>query len=218
MALLEELLISWYNPAKVGGYLGHGWVDGDSKLHENFGHPEGNIDAYKMMQLCEEKKIAPEIKKWLDNELGDRSGMPLDLYTWRVMAFGRGAKKVLAYPDTDLRYLKTIEFNGKKVKGVWHSAAEDINNIWVDGVGHMACAYYEAGDSKKAFFYANQMDNMLVDREIKGVKCKGIPYALNKAGGFEWIKEDKGFASCAAWYIFAKNQFNPMNQKKYNYK
>lgn len=218
MGLIEELLISWYMPAKTGGYIQHGWIDGDTKLHENFGHPEGNIDAYKVMLLSEEKNIARAIRKWLDSEIGNRPGMPLDLYTWKVMSFGKSVKSVLAYPDTDLRYLKTLDFNGKKVKGVWHSAAEDVNNIWVDGMGHMACAYYEAGEPQKAYFYANQMDNMLIDREINGVKCKSLPYALGKEGGFNWIEFDKGFVSCAAWYIFAKNQFNPMNGRKYNYK
>ncbi|MFH1368027.1 MAG: hypothetical protein ABII64_02745 [Elusimicrobiota bacterium] len=216
--LIMDLLLSWYKPAKDGGYIQHGWRQGDSKLHEDYGHAEGNIDAYAVMKLYGEKQTAKEIKKWLDLQLGENRGMPLDLYTWRVMAFGRGYKKMISFPDTDLRYQKTVDFFGKKVKGVWHSASEEINNIWVDGMGHMACALYEAGEPKRAFFYANQMDNLLIDREINGVETKGIPYALNLQGGFEWLKFDRGFASCAAWYIFAKNQFNPMNLKKYNYK
>lgn len=216
--LIKGLLVSWYKPADTGGYLQHGWRKGDSKLHEDHGHPEGNIDAFAVMALCGEKDIAKNIKKWLDKSLGERHGMPLDLYTWRVMAFGSQYKKLAAYPDIDLRYQKTVDIFGKKVKGVWHSASEDVNNIWVDGMGHMACALYVANEPKRAFFYANQLDNILIDREINGVKTKGIPYALGPQGGFEWLKFDRGFASAAAWYIFAKNQFNPMMLKKYNYK
>lgn len=216
--LLKGLLLSWYKPAQAGGYIESGWRKGDSSLHEAQGHPEGNIDAYAAMLLCGEKKTAENIKKWIDNELDGKTSLPLDLYTWRVMAFGKPYGKLMAYPDTDLRYLKTLDFLGRRVKGVWHSAAEEIQNIWVDGMGHMACGFYAIGEPKRGFFYANQMDNTLIDREIKGVKLKALPYALTKQGGFEWYNFDKGSVSCAAWYIFAKNQFNPMRLTRYNYK
>lgn len=216
--LIMDLLKSWYKPAKVGGYLQHGWRSSDSKLHESYGHAEGNIDAYAVMKLCGEKKMAEDIRRWLDANLGDKAGMPLDLYTWRVQAEGRNYGWVLnKYVDGDTRFVKTLDFFGNKVKGVWHSPDEKVNNIWVDGVGQLACAYFEAGDWSRGNFYANQMDNYMVDRTIDGKLYKILPYGLTKEGGFEWIKFDKGFISCAAWYIFAKNQFNPMKLKYYHY-
>ena len=120
------------------------------------------------------------------------------------MLSGEAPGRILHFPDEDLRYQKTLDFHGKQVKGVWHSPNESINNIWVDGVGHLACAFYEANDTTKGNFYANQMDNYLLDRTIDGKQYKILTYLLTDDGN------DRGSISCAAWYIFAKNQFNPM--------
>ncbi|MFH1369489.1 MAG: hypothetical protein ABII64_10245 [Elusimicrobiota bacterium] len=215
--LLKELLIFWYKPAKVGGYIQHGWRSGDSKLHEDYGHAEGNLDAYAALRLCGEKKISKKIRKWLDNELGSRTGLPLDNYTWRVLAKGRNYGYLLNYVDHDLRYLKTIDHYGNKVKGVWHKPDDTVNNVWVDGVGQLACAFFVSGDWKKGNFYANQMDDYLIDRGIDDKVYKALPYTLNKQGGIDWVILDRGFASCAAWYIFAKNRFNPMRLNYYYY-
>ena len=39
---------------------------------------------------------------------------------------------------------------------------------------------------------------------------KSLPYTANKDGGYTWVDVNKGFVSCAVWYIFAKNEFNPL--------
>jgi len=209
--LLKNLLISWYKDADggPGGYIQHGWRRGDSYLHENYGHPEGNIDCYAAFKLCGEEEYARKIKLWLDRVLGGKS-LPLDLYTWRVLAYGKDYADLLNIPEYDLRYRKTLKVKGKKVMGFYHSPDITIDNIWLDGTGHIACAYVVLGDQQRGYFYANQLDAFLIDRNINGVKTRTFPYTANTQGGFDGFDQDKGFISVAAWYIFAKNGFNPL--------
>lgn len=209
--LLKNLLISWYtdDPSGEGGYIRHGWRQGDSKLHETFGHPEGNIDAYAVLNLCGEEEYAKKIKTWLDGVCNGNT-LPLDLYTWRVLAYGKEAVPLLNIPDYDLRYRKTLTVNGKKVTGFYHGPDINIDNIWLDGTGHIACAYISFGDFRRGYFYANQLDAFILDRIIREKRTHALPYTANKTGGYDWVDPGKGFVSVAAWYIFAKNGFNPL--------
>lgn len=214
--LILDLLVDWYtdDPTGRGGYVRHGWREGDTRLHEPFGHHEGNIDAYAVMKLYGREDLAEKIRAWLEAELSGDS-LPLDLYSWRVLAFGRKAVSLLDIPECDLRFRKTFEFNGQIVVGFYDHPNPAVHNIWVDGVGHMACAYYAAGDETRGHFYANQLDRMLIPREIAGCAVRALPYTLSRSGSYEWVNLEKGFSSCAAWYIFAKHRFNPMTLERY---
>lgn len=206
--LLKDQLMAFYQPAPRGGYIRHGWRRNDTSLHEPNGHPEGNLDAYAALRLVGEEALAAQIKTWLHTVLvGSR--LPLDLYTWRVLALGPTYANALAIPESDFRYRKTVRWNGRPVTGFFHSAVSDANNIWVDGLGQMACAYYEGGEEERANFYSNQMDALLIDREVDGRLTRALPYSTNGEGGLQWVRGDRGFTSTAAWYLFAKNRFNP---------
>jgi hypothetical protein len=207
--LLTQWLVSNFKPVDGGGYVQHGWRKGDTALHETNGHPEGNIDAAAALRLSGRKDLADKIDRWLTMTIGGNR-LPLDLYTWRVLARPDGRGDPLSIPENDLRYRKRLRVNGRAVWGFFHSAAVDVDNIWVDGVGHMACAYYAVGDTARGHFYANQLDALLIPRVIDGRTLKALPYAANTDGGFDWVKTDRGFTSAAAWYIFAKNRFNPL--------
>ena len=213
--MLKDLLISWYkdDPGSKGGYVQSGWRKGDSKLHENGGHPEGNLDAYAALKFCGEDEYAGKIKVWLDSVLKGNN-LPLDNYTWRVLAFGKDYASLLNIPEYDLRYRKTVTFNGKQAMGFFDHADINVNNIWLDGTGHMACAFITEGDKERGYFYANQLDAFLIDRDIKGVKTRTIPYTANKEGGYNGVRQDMGTISNDAWYIFAKNKFNPLTLEK----
>ncbi|MBL0059202.1 MAG: hypothetical protein IPP35_08875 [Elusimicrobia bacterium] len=210
--LLRDLLVSFYRPADLGGFIRHGWRRNDTALHETVGHPEGNIDCYAALKLSGEDSLAAQIQTWLHSTLvGSR--LPLDLYTWRVLALGPAYANALAVPENDFRYRKIVDVNGHRVMGFFHSAATDVNNLWIDGLGHMACANDVAGDVDRARFYSNQMDALIIDRKIENKDTRALPYTANKEGGFEWVRFDRGFVSTAAWYIFAKNHFNPFTLK-----
>lgn len=214
--LLTRLLLSWYVKAEdgPGGYVRSGWRAGDQRLHEGGGHPEGNIDAYAAFRLVGRKREADEIRVWLDRAIRDR-GAPLDHYSWRVLAFGAEAAPLLDIPDADLRYRKTVTVHGREVQGFYHGADATTRNIWLDGTGHLACGFLAYGDRRRGFFFANQLDALLVDREVGGVRCRALPYTVNAEGGFDWVRQDRGFVSVAAWYLFAKNGLNPMRLERF---
>ena len=144
-----------------------------------------------------------------------RRNLPLDLYTWRVLAYGNHPE-LLDVPDFDLRYRKTIRVNGRAAMGFYHTADLSIENIWLDGTGHIACAYLAYGDPSRGCFYSNQLDAFLIDRVIGGVKTRALPYTANQTGGYEWVRPDRGFVSVSAWYLFSKNKFNPMTLERFD--
>ncbi|MFH1189277.1 MAG: hypothetical protein V1682_01130 [Candidatus Omnitrophota bacterium] len=211
--LIKDLLISFYKEEESGGYIQHGWRNGDKKLHEGYGHPEANIDCYAALKLCGEDSYAEKLKIWIDkNVKGDN--LALDNYTWRALGMGTEYKDLLNIPEHDLRYRKVLDHKGGRIMGFFHGPDIEVNNIWVDGTGHMACAFMSAGDLERGYFYANQMDALLFDKRIAGNATRTLAYTLNKTGGYDWVDTAKGFASCCAWYIFAKNKFNPMTLEK----
>lgn len=213
--LLHSLLISWFKEdGPDGGYVQHGWRKGDKYLHEGSGHEEGNLDCYAAFLLVGDTERAARIKAWETRQLQARENLPLDLYTWRVLAFGKASCALLAVPERDLRYRKTVTVKGHPATGFYPSAEPGINNVWLDGLGHMACAEFACGDKDREAFYANQMDSFLVDRRIGGVETKALPYMANKTGAYDWVDPTKGFSSACAWYIFAKNGFNPLTLEK----
>lgn len=208
--LMLDLIVSWYKDhPQGGGYIQHGWRKGDKQLHMPYGHHEGNIDCYALFKLYGKDDLAAKIKTWIDRELNNRNDLPLDLYTWRVMA-NAADPNILDYVEQDTRYRKTLTVNGQKAMGFFHGPVTDVQNIWLDGTGHIACAFVTCADKYHGYFYANQMDAFLIDRTIAGVKTRALPYTANCQGGYDWVNPKKGFISVCAWYILAKNAFNPM--------
>ena len=209
--LLKELLISFFKVDDNGGYIQHGWRNGDQQLHYKTGHPEGNIDCYAAFRLCGEMDYAKKIKIWLDKVLNTNPNLFIDLYSWRVLAFGKEYASVLNIPEYDLRFRKTIVVDQDTIIGFYHGPDNTIENIWLDGVGQMACTFIAYGDKYRGYFYANQLDKMIFEKQVNGKTVRAIPYTVNKTGGYEWVNPSSGFLSTIAWYIFAKNEFNPLN-------
>ncbi len=212
--LLKDLLVSWFTDApKVpgGGYVQHGWRKLDRKLHEDDGHPEGNIDCYALFRLMGDDERAKKVRTWIEAMTGGKS-QPLDVYTWRVLAYDGERGELLDIPDYDLRYRKTVTVNGTPVTGPYGNADGAITNIWMDGLGHIACAYEAAGNHERGNFYANQFDPLLMDSALAGKQTRTLPYTANRQGGFDF-DQSGGYISVAAWYLFAKNGFNPMTLK-----
>lgn len=202
----------------------------DAYLHETdssgnyFGHEEGNIDCYAVFKLCGEDEIAGKIKQWLDYRMSELEStqnvsLPLDLYSWRSMAFrneGDYYKELVTIPENDPRFRKEIDFNGKPVVGFYSCANANVENIWCDGLGHMACAFYSSGYSELGDFYSAQFDSLLIIRCIGGDVSLALPYAANKSGDYGWVNIKLGFSSTCAWYLFTKKGFNPFTLECYN--
>ena len=209
---IVDLVKSWYveNPRGPGGYVQHGWRKGDAYLHEPHGHHEGNIDCIALFDLLGERELARQIRIWLKSEIGGKEDLPLDLYTWRVMALGGQRAELLDVPDFDLRFRKAVSFRGHTVIGPYHGPVAGVENIWMDGLGHLACAYYAAENQSRGHFYANEMDKAIIEETIGGKVGHSLPYALRSKGDYSWVNVDEGFVSVAAWYVFAKHRFNPL--------
>jgi hypothetical protein len=209
---IAALLRGWYiaNPTGKGGYVRHGWRRGDTRLHEDHGHHEGNIDCYAAFTRIGEHELAQHIRTWLEAELVGRTDLPLDLYTWRVLAFGGRPAELLDVPEFDLRYRKTVAFRGRTIVGPYSGPAPAIDNIWLEGAAHLACAYAAAGNVLRANFYANQLDAAIIDQHLGGKFTHSLPYCVNRSGDYGWVNPDEGFTSTAAWYVLAKHRFNPL--------
>ncbi len=212
-SILRDLLVSYYTPATHGGYIQSGWRKVDSHKHEAAGHHEGNIDCYAALRICGDDSLAGKIKLWLDDALSGVPDLPLDLYTWRTLAFGPRSVKLLRVPEEDGRYRKTLLVRNRHVTGFYHGPDPAVQNIWTDGVGQMSCAFQSCGLPGKGYFYANQMDSLIIERRIGGILTHALPYAANRSGGYDWVDPTRGFTSCAAWYILAKNGVNPFRSR-----
>ncbi len=229
---LKNLLLDFYidDPTGHGGFIRHGWRWGprnspnpvnDYKLHETdslgnpIGHEEGNIDAYAALKLCGEDQKAEKVKEWIDyrmNVLSGNEGLPLDLFSWRSLAFcNRGLyyKLLVNVPENDPGFKKQVIFKGRQVTGFFSRDDINVNNIWLDGLGHMVCAFYSSGFPERGDYYNTQLDSLLINRVIGTVNCLAVPYTANTQGGYDWVDINKGFSSSCAWYIFAKHGFNP---------
>lgn len=207
--IIQDLLISYFKDEGDVGYVQHGWIDGDTQLHESYGHHEGNIDCYIMFKMLGLNDYSIKIKNWLEGELSTLHDLPTDLYAWRVLAYGEEYAGLLDIPEYDLRYRKIIEYNSINVMGFYHRAEISVNNFWNDATGHMACAYLAYGDKNRGYFYANQLGYLIKEKTINTTLVHYIPYTLNTTGDYSWVDTSKGFISDMAWYIFARNEFNP---------
>lgn len=209
--IIKDLFLSFYKPTNTGGYIQHGWEYGDTQLHENYGHHEGNIDCYVALKLCGEDFIAHQIKTWLDAQLIGNTSLPLDLYTWRTLAFGAFGNayiSLLNIPEYDFRFRKIINVNGNDVMGMYSNPDITINNFWNDGTGHISCAFQAFGDKQRGYFYANQMDALIISQIVGNHLVHGIPYTLNTQG-YPGVDPNVAVVSPSAWYILAKNGINP---------
>lgn len=236
-AYLKNLLLEFYiiDPTGHGGFVRHGWRWGprnspnpqnDYQLHETdslgnpIGHEEGNIDAYAALKLCGEFDKAEKVKEWIDyrmSVLQGNPGLPLDLYSWRSLAFcndGLYYKLLVNVPENSPGFKKHITFNGREVTGFFSRDDISVDNIWLDGLGHMVCAFYSSDYPDKGNFYSAQLDSFLIQRLIGNSDCYAVPYTANISGGYDWVDITKGFSSSCSWYIFAKHGFNPFTFEK----
>jgi len=229
---LKNLLLDFYidDPSGHGGFVRNGWRWGprnspnpvnDYELHltdslgNPIGHEEGNIDAYAVLKLCGENEKAEMIKEWIDyrmNQLGNSPGLPLDLFSWRSLAFcheGLYYKLLVNVPENDQGFKKQVTFLGREATGFFSFDNPSVQNVWLDGTGHMICAFYAAGNEERGDFYLSQLDSFLINRNINNSNSLAVPYTANQTGGYNWVDITKGFSSSCAWYIFAQHGFNP---------
>ncbi len=145
----------------------------------------------------------------------------LDAYSWGVLAIAQSTHSVLtpaaingllSRAETEFRTQKAADLTGNIIDGFDFSGqpnfAPDKDAVWLEGTGQMSVAYRVMSNATMADQFANEMEKAIVDTSATG---QGLPYATNAGTGYGFIMDSLHPAvSAAAWYLFAKSGFNPM--------
>jgi len=225
---IAGLLRSLQQPA---GHIATGWTQGDSKFKAS-GHAEGNLDAYKALALAGEAIAAGMVKAWLDTCNPEKDecrsinwkNSSFDLHIWRVLSLGREyGHSLLDIERTDdrcIRYVNTIQLCNQAVTGFVEAPvclfSENCgmeDNIWAEGTGGAAVAFYKAGYKLRGDSTARELDKLLIEPEdYPGTLA--MPYLARPAPncpGLEWADPEKGQVAATAWYIFARARYDPFD-------
>jgi cellulose synthase operon protein B len=196
------------------GYIASGWERSSNCTGEflnTTGIAEGNLDAYKALSLYGESNKAAAVKLWLDyKDLGWKDTY-LDLHSWRVLSLGRSYGFCLL--DTK-PFQRTIKYKGKSVTG-YLPFIDKIKpiapNIWSEGTGQMAVAFYRAGYKDRGDFLVKQMRKLVFEpKDYPGTLTVSY-FALAERKWHKWANPSKGHVAGVCWYIFAEDKFDPFN-------
>lgn len=180
-------------------------------------------------------KVAKEIKLWLENgawnkeqnrfNMGkDNPNFATDLSSWAVLSLGKKYGPTLDFAiekslTKKLYKVKDVEIEGFDFGSTYEkSHYPDKDAVWLEGTGQMVLAFDRAGRIEEKNHFLAELDKTLT-QSPKYKNASGLPYATNKgtpAYG-SWLMEDKPLCvSSTAWYIFAKENYNPfsMDQKE----
>jgi|GEM_PF-4963315 len=213
-AAIVKLLKSLQQP---DGYIATGWENGDSTFN-SAGHAEGNLDAYKALSLSGETLAAQQVKHWLDfTNLNWEKG-PLDLHSWRILSLGKEYGFSLPATeriDDSTPYKSTISHNSSVVTGFLpfsdYVSQCQMNNIWAEGTGQIAVAFYKAGYKLQGDFYVSEL-NKLLFKPAAFPGTQAISFlALPDSICHPWVDTSKGHVAAVTWYIFARERFDPFD-------
>ena len=187
----------------------------------NFKVTEGMIDAFNAIDgytsFHQNLLIYLKNDRWSTNDknlLSWPTNPPylyaMDLHSWGYMIFND-------YPVTALstaqRYLntQTADVSGQTVTGYCFDDDKDV--VWLEGTGQMALAFDLANNIKERDYYLAEMEKILIQSSLH-TRTAGFPYASNKGTTYGdallWDgASDKIAVSGGAWYLFAKEGFNP---------
>ncbi|MEY3965465.1 MAG: hypothetical protein RL263_634 [Bacteroidota bacterium] len=193
--------------------------DAQSKLL-NYKVTEGNIDAFsaipgytpahsKLLKFLKTDRWSAtnqSLISWPDNP---KYLYALDLHPWSYLIFKDFPRETLNAAD---RFINTQQSaSGTAVTG--YCFDEDKDAVWLEGTAQMCLALGRAGLNAQKDFYLNQIDSTFQRSAILS-NAGGFPYATNRGTGYGadllWEGADtKPCVSSAAWYLFAKWNFNP---------
>jgi hypothetical protein len=186
----------------------------------NYKVSEGNIDAFNAIEGY--SNFHSQLLNFLENDRWDNDDKnlvawpanppylyALDLHSWSYSMFNN-------YPVSALtsaaRFLNTQSAtNGAQITGYCFDEDKDV--VWIEGTGQMALAFGIAGMNDEKEMYLTEMEKALI-QSTKYQNATGFPYASNLGTSYGadllWNGADTKIAiSGAAWYLFAKLDFNP---------
>lgn len=214
----------------IGGYYGNGepmtWIS-----------TEHNFDCYVAFRdlgilTGDDRylKIAKEIKLWLENAAwnkeqnrfnmgNDNPNYATDLSSWAVLSLGKKYGPTLDFAidkslTKKLYKVKDVEIEGFDFGSTYEkSHYPDKDAVWLEGTGQMVLAFDRAGRKEEKNHFLAELDKALTPSPAHK-NAAGLPYATNTgtpAYG-SWLMQDKPLCvSSTAWYIFAKENYNPFS-------
>ena len=211
------------------GYDGSSWL--------TYKGTEHNLTAYAVFKNYAQitgnsaySTKADNVKSWLNTMWGYWNGEPvrrfkvastsaeidkaLDCYSLAVLAFSTGTyNECLNGVDGYFRNTKTCDLTGAPVDGYDFGgpagAQPDLDTVWLEGTNQMAEAYSVSGDNTHWAYFTSQAENAIA---TMGSNSEGIGYATNQGTAYYgWLMDSTHqCVSSAAWYLFAKNKYNPL--------
>lgn len=195
--------------------------DSNNKLL-NYKVTEGNIDAYNAILGYNKshKDLLHFLKntRWnnIDKNLtaypkGHNYEFAMDLHPWAYLIFKDYPLSTLKSANR-YRNTQTDNLSQNNVTGYCFDVDKDL--VWLEGSGMMALAFGIAEMDKE--FYLAEMEKTLIQSTIHS-NSVGFPYVTNEGSSFEnqplWDGSVEAYSKIAvsggAWYMFAKNNFNP---------
>jgi len=136
----------------------------------------------------------------------------LDTYSWAPLATS-SYTAVLAVAQTDFRNQQTCDPTGFMVDGfdsggVVGNPSTYKDAVWLEGTAQMVAAYWSVKDRTNANYFINQIEKAVIPMSTS---TEGLAYGTNAGTGFGGTPMDSihPAVSPMAWYLFAKNRFNP---------
>lgn len=214
------------------GAVRYGFAAG---IHPNEKSTEHNFDCISAFKVYAEMRnnntyrtAATNIANWLQTQMyvpaqnrfnvGEygATGLPntdraLDAYSWAPLATASYAN-VLNTAIVDLSTRQICALTGNLVEGFDFSGSigqpVDKDAVWIEGTAQMSMAFYATGNSALGDFYANELDKAIVN---VSPTTQGLPYATNAGTAYGFTMDpNNSSASSAAWYLFMKQKFNPL--------
>ncbi len=218
---LSEEIENWLRSLQDSdGGLWGGFNSDNTQIHKI---TEGNIDAFNAVLNYDTFHV--KLLNYLKNERWDTVEQlliswpgtqqylfALDLHPWGYCIFEDFPVAVLAKAS---RYIttKTSTVLNKQITGYCFDIDKDV--VWLEGTGEMIVAFQHAGQNTEAEYYTAELEKMILESAMFS-NSAGLPYTTNFGthyGDSElWKGADINPAiSSGAWYLFAKNKFNPFS-------
>jgi hypothetical protein len=218
--ILSAGISSWLrNLQDTDGGLFAGY-DADNALL-NYKVTEGNIDAFSAVVGYD--NFHGDLLNFLGNNRWDDADNNLmawpdnqdyryaiDNQTWAFCVFV-GYPHSAIYSADRFASSQIATVNGIRLSGF--DIDEDKDTVFIEGTGQMALTLRLIGEEVESNYYMAELEKVLIASPSYD-NASGFPYASNIGTGFGdtplWTGADTEIAiSGGAWYLFAKNNFNP---------
>ncbi|MEO0895350.1 MAG: hypothetical protein AAFY71_02945 [Bacteroidota bacterium] len=191
-----------------------------SNFRLNYKVSEGNIDAFNAIPGYTDFHV--QLLDFLEKDRWDETDRNLvawptnppylyamDLHPWSYMIFEDYPISALTSADRYVNTQSTV--TGSLITG--YCFDEDKDAVWLEGTGQMATAFGLADMEEEKEFYLAEMEKILLASSFFP-ESSGFPYASNLGTTYGtdplWKGAESNIAiSGGAWYIFAKQGFNP---------